>query len=125
MYKRQDHIYTLNHDLKRLEQKQEDEGDEAYMVRASADYTLREDKEVVDHKMINHIDDIIKILKDVPKMTMADIVDAHKGKELQQQPQVTYLVQKENAWRRYFGSSTRPSSCHKSATKLVGSPGYV
>ena len=29
-------------------------------------------------------------------MTMADIVDAHHGKELQQQPQVTYLVQKEN-----------------------------
>ena len=28
-----DHIYTLDHDLKRLEQTQEDAGDEAYTVR--------------------------------------------------------------------------------------------
>ena len=41
---------------------------------------LREDKEVVENKMINHIDEIIKILKDVPQITMADIVDAHHGK---------------------------------------------
>ena len=60
-----DHIYTLNHDLKRLEQTQEEAGDEAYTVRASSDYMLREDKEVVEHKMINHIDEIIKILKDL------------------------------------------------------------
>ena len=37
-----DHIYTLNHDLKRLEQTQEDAGDEAYTVRASSDYMLRD-----------------------------------------------------------------------------------
>ena len=71
-----DHIYTLNHDLKRLEQTQEDAGDDAHTVRAPSDYMLREDKEVVAHKMINHIDEIIQLLKGAAKTTMADIIDA-------------------------------------------------
>ena len=33
-----DHIYTLSHDLKRLEQNQEEEDDAAYAVRAAPDY---------------------------------------------------------------------------------------
>ena len=55
-------VYTLNHDLKRLEQKQEEEGESDYVVSASTDYNIREDQDVVSHKMISHIDDILKIL---------------------------------------------------------------
>ena len=64
-----DHIYKLSHDLKRLEQNQDEDDDAAYAVRASPDYNIREDTDVVSHKMIEHIDDIIKILRDVPTTT--------------------------------------------------------
>ena len=42
-----DHIYTLSHDLKRLEQMQECE-DPEYLVKASTDYRIREDKQQVN-----------------------------------------------------------------------------
>ena len=37
-----DHIYTMNHDIERLEQNQDDDDDSNYAVRASPDYHIRE-----------------------------------------------------------------------------------
>ena len=88
-----DHIYTLNHDIKRLEQNQDEDEDSTYAVRASPEYHIREGKDVVSHKMIDHIDDIIKILRAVPTPTEEEHTDAAKEQH------VTYLVQKENGHR--------------------------
>ena len=61
-----DHIFTLNHDLKRLEQMQECD-DPQYMLKASTDRMIREDKQQVHDKMIEHIDDILEILRNTKK----------------------------------------------------------
>jgi len=61
-----DHIYTLNHDLKRLQQTQSEDTDEAYVVQASVDYKLRTDNHIADFKMIKHIDDILDIIRAKP-----------------------------------------------------------
>jgi hypothetical protein len=58
------HIYTLNHNLERLAQKQDEETTE-YQVYASSDFKTREkDEQHPAHRMIEHIDDIINILKE-------------------------------------------------------------
>ena len=57
------HIYTLNHDIKRLEQKHDE--DDKYVLNVSYDFRVKDDEEEMPiyHKMINNIDDILKILK--------------------------------------------------------------
>jgi hypothetical protein len=58
-----DHIYTLNHNIKSLEQKH-DEHDEC-IIKVSSDYIVREDTEQsIYHKMIDNVDDILKIIKE-------------------------------------------------------------
>ena len=80
-----DHIYTLNHDLKRLEQTQSEDTDEAYAAQASVDYKLRTDRDIVDYKMIRHIDEILEIIRTTPPKDGDD-----------DQQHVTYLVHQDN-----------------------------
>ena len=55
------HIYTLNHNSKRLQQMKENETD---MLYVSSDYrTHHDDEPDVYHYMIDSVNDIIKILK--------------------------------------------------------------
>ena len=42
-----DHVYTLNHDLNRLEQLQDDGNEDEHCVRASSDYKIREEKDII------------------------------------------------------------------------------
>jgi hypothetical protein len=61
------HIYTLNYNLKSLEQKMHDDedGDEEVMVvRASTDYRVIEDRNTEYCRMITNIEDILEILKE-------------------------------------------------------------
>ena len=54
------------------------------MIKASTDYRIREDKNVVNYKMIEHIDEILEILRTTKK--------PEEGEETP----ITYLVQKDN-----------------------------
>ena len=58
------HIYTLNHNLKRLEQNQDDMDDNELELYASADYTINEESKPREAKMIDHIDDIVEIARE-------------------------------------------------------------
>ena len=59
------HIYTLNYNIKRLEQHQEGMDEDELELYASADYTINEESKPKEAKMIDHIDDIVKIAKEV------------------------------------------------------------
>ena len=65
------HIYTLNHNLKRLEQHQEEMDDAELELYASADYVINEESKPREAKMIDHIDDIIKIAREVAELNTA------------------------------------------------------
>ena len=52
-----DHIYTLDHDLKTLHQKQDDDTDE-FTVHTTPDFKTVEDKTPIKHRMIESIDDL-------------------------------------------------------------------
>ena len=58
------HVYTLNHDLKSLNQKQDDQVDE-FRVYASNDYYIDEKRKPTKHLMIEDIDEILKIMREV------------------------------------------------------------
>ena len=53
------HIYTLNHDLKSIQQKQNDVFNP--VVKASTDYYLNETEKPPEFRMINKVDDILKL----------------------------------------------------------------
>ena len=53
-------------------------------MKASADYRIREDKQQVNHKMIERIEDILEILRNTKK--------PEEGEEAP----ITYLVRKDN-----------------------------
>ena len=53
------HIYTLNHDLKSIQQKQNDIFNP--VVKASTDYYLNETEKPPEFRMINNVDDILKL----------------------------------------------------------------
>ena len=66
------HIYTLNHDVKRLEQKQDDSDDEGgsgnkYTPRVGETYLIKEDAKPKPAKMIANVDDILQVIRDFPK----------------------------------------------------------
>ena len=79
-----DHIYTLNHDLKRLEQKQDD--DDEFVLYASSDYIVKKEDEEdkpIHYRMINNIDDIIRIRRE-NEYTEKDLVYLiHREDDLQ------------------------------------------
>ena len=57
------HVYTLNHDLPRLAQLDED--DEGIKPTVNDSYYIKEDSEARKAKMINNIDDIIQVIRDM------------------------------------------------------------
>ena len=52
------HVYVWNHDLKSIQQKQESK---IAAVKASADYYISNKEEPPHFKMINNVDDLLKI----------------------------------------------------------------
>jgi hypothetical protein len=60
------HVYTLNHDLKILNQKiDNDELD--LKLHVSSNFHIKEDDSCIEYKMINNINDLVGIIKTVPK----------------------------------------------------------
>ena len=55
------HVYTLNHDLKVLQQKYEN--DSLTVVKASPNYQINESKKLHEYKMVESVDDLIEIFK--------------------------------------------------------------
>ena len=53
------HVYTLNHDLKALQQKQNE--DNNIVVKASNNYKINEGNKVHEFKMIDSVDDLLKL----------------------------------------------------------------
>ena len=56
------HIYTLNYDLKTLQQKYKDE-DDLTIIRANPNYPINENRAIHEYKMIESVNDILNILK--------------------------------------------------------------
>ena len=86
-----DHIYVLNHDLDKLAQKLQGEGeDEEFVVYASADYRVdsderKEEKLQTRYRMIEGVDDILQILKELEGTEQSDLVYlVHKYDDLEQ-----------------------------------------
>jgi len=52
------HVYTLNHNLKSLNQKIEDD-DDTFRVKVHTDYYINEDKEHIPCRMFENIDDLL------------------------------------------------------------------
>ena len=55
------HVYTLNHDIKTLQQKYEN--DKLTVVKASPNYKINENKKLHAYKMIESVNDLIEIFK--------------------------------------------------------------
>jgi hypothetical protein len=94
------HLYTLNNDIKSLEQKQDNESET--VVTASSDFYKYEKAEPIPCKMISHIDDIVKIIKgmgetdDTMKLRLVheneDLKETlHDLKEAGYEPQVRFI----------------------------------
>ena len=67
------HIYTLNHNLKSLEQQDEDDD---FRVKASSDHRVDEDRKPETYHMINNVDDIFRIVKET-KEENPDLEEGH------------------------------------------------
>ena len=57
-----DHVYTLNNNLKELQQKAEED---KMILKASDSYFIKDDPVVPNYRMINGIDDIVNIVKEL------------------------------------------------------------
>ena len=75
-----DHVYTLNHDLKPLCQKQDSEVKIA--IKASANYRINENKTPVQYKMIETVDDVVKVVDEANKKEQIIINLILKGDNL-------------------------------------------
>ena len=77
------HIYTLSHNIKRLEQFQ-DNINLDYTITPSTDHKVRESEKekTVYHKMISSLDDILQILKDEERKPADIIYLVHKEDDL-------------------------------------------
>jgi hypothetical protein len=58
-----DHVYTLNHDVKPLCQNQDRKN--PIVVKASSNYHINENKTPIKYKMIETIDDVLKIVSEI------------------------------------------------------------
>ncbi len=59
------HVYTLNHQQKRLEKFEgEDEAEQGYKLQVGENYLIKEDAEANPARMIDSIEDILRILKE-------------------------------------------------------------
>ena len=57
------HVYTINYNLKCFQQKNSD--DSNLVVKASEHYQIKQAKDDIEYKMIDSIDDILKLLKSI------------------------------------------------------------
>jgi len=74
------HIYTLNHNLKRLQQMKENE---TYFLYVSSDYRTHHDEEPdVYHYMIDSVNDVIKILKSEEAVEKQTLYLVHREDDL-------------------------------------------
>jgi len=55
------HVYTLNHNVKSLQQKYDN--DDSIIVRASPNYRINENKQVHEYKMIESVNDVLRIVQ--------------------------------------------------------------
>ena len=58
------HVYTLNHNIKQLEQKHEELEERINSLTASSDYVVKEDAQSRVAKMIDNVDDILRIARE-------------------------------------------------------------
>ena len=73
------HIYTLNHDLDRIaHQDQENENDDHYKPKVGEPFQSKDNVEPRKAKMINNIDDILEVIRDMGTAKSDDKGD--KGK---------------------------------------------
>jgi hypothetical protein len=82
-----DHIYTLNHDLKSLQQKQDDNTDE-FLVYTTPYFKTDEDKTPIKHHMIESVDDLVKIAKMIQEQ------DTEEDDDDKNKRNITYIVHK-------------------------------
>ena len=81
-----DHVYTLNHNLNKLNQHLDsDEDNKSYIVSCSNDYYINEDRTASKYKMIESIDDIVKIAKEVSA-----------NQENSENKETTYMIHKHD-----------------------------
>ena len=63
------HIYTLNYDLNKLEHKNQEEEEEVrLLIKASKDYEVEEDKNPNKYRMINGVSGIMPILQEASSL---------------------------------------------------------
>jgi hypothetical protein len=79
-----DHVYTLNNNLKELQQKSDEE---QMILKASENYYNKADAAIPSFKMINGIDDIIRIIEE-----LGDTKDNTEIKVIHKDNNLTELV---------------------------------
>jgi hypothetical protein len=104
-----DHIYTLNHDLNRLAQKIDDGESDEYYVYASQDFRVFDKRTPVEHRMIDNIDDIIRILRDIPEAPRMQAAATSPPRMQAEDREIVYLVHRyddleEVVWQLREGS---------------------
>ena len=59
------HAYTLNHDLKALQQKIQTPEDKHFISKASPNYHINDNdnKKAIEYKMIEHVNDLLQLLE--------------------------------------------------------------
>lgn len=93
-----DHIYTLDHELKSLQQRLEEEGDKTVLT-VSNNYYINPNPKPIKYIMINDIDDLFIQMKEINKNNTTDegiIINAiHRGDDL---PHLLWQIVKENKY---------------------------
>ena len=64
-----DHVYSLNHDIDSLKHKEETD---TLVAKASSNYYIRDDKKIQKYKMIESADDMIKIIHELEAKRKAE-----------------------------------------------------
>ena len=83
------HTYTLNHDLDRISnQDQENENDDHYKPKVGESFQIKDDVEPRKAKMINNIDDVLEVIREMGPAKLDD-----KGKP---EKRMLTLVHKED-----------------------------
>ena len=90
-----DHIYVLDHNLERLSQVL-DEDTTNFTVSTSNDYYVDEEKKPLKHRMIETIDDILTIVKEIKEATGATTEEGEEEASPDAKKEMTYLVHKRD-----------------------------
>ena len=93
-----DHICTLDHELKSLQRRLEEEGDKTVLT-VSNNYYINPNPKPIKYIMINDIDDLFIQMKEINKNNTTDegiIINAiHRGDDL---PHLLWQIVKENKY---------------------------